>query len=175
MDTYSPAPGRIDSTARNQRFTHWTRQIIALMSCILLFGGCAEVKPQKQTVKADISIKVEDPVIRRITAITDRFDLEATGKFKGGSFMVHDKKLTFAPDTTFTLKLTLPIDDPKVISTKNATGELTTSQPISVNGIPAPQHLILKKGTVTGDVDIVRTIGIFIFNVLENQDVTAEG
>ncbi len=175
QNTFSSATRNIDTSARNQRHMSCTRQIVALMSCLLLFSSCTEVKPQKQTVKANISIKVEDPVIRRITAITDRFDLEASGKFKGGSFMVNDKKLTFAPDTTFTLKLTLPIDDPKVISTKNATGELTTSQPISVNGIPAPDHLILKKGTVTGDVDIVRTIGIFIFNVLENQDVNAEG
>ncbi|CAN5469757.1 hypothetical protein BH10CYA1_BH10CYA1_49560 [soil metagenome] len=175
-NTFSPSPRDIDSPVRTfQRRTAWPRQIVTLMSCLLLFGGCAEVKPQKQTVKAVISIRVEDPVVRRITAITDRFDLEASGKFKGGSFTVNDKKLTFAPDTTFTLKLTLPIEDPKVISTKYATGELTTSQPISVNGIPAPEHLVLKKGTVTADVDIVRTIGIFIFNVLENQDVNAEG
>ncbi len=174
--TSSHAARGIDSADRTfHQQTAWIRQLVTLMSCLLLYGGCAEVKPQKQTVKADISIKVEDPVVRRITTITDRFDLEASGKFKGGSFMVNDKKLTFAPDTTFTLKLTLPIDDPKVISTKYATGELTTSQPISVNGIPAPESLILKKGTVTADVDIVRTIGIFIFNVLESQDVNASG
>ena len=155
--------------------THIFRQIVTLIASMLLVHGCAEIKPQKQTVKADVRIKVEDPVVRRITAITDRFDLEASGKFKGGSFMVRDKTMKFAPDTTFTLKLTLPIDDPNIISTKGATGELTTSQPISVNGIPAPEKLILKKGTVTGDVDIVRTIGIFIFNVLEHQDVAAEG
>ncbi len=151
------------------------RQLLTLFMCLILVGGCADITPQKQTVKADIRIKVEDPVVRRITEVTDRFDLQASGKFKGGSFMVHDKTLKFEPDTTFTLKLTLPIDDPKVISTKYATGELVTSQPISVNGIPAPEKLILKKGTVTGDVDIVRTIGIFIFNVLEYQNVSDEG
>ncbi|HEY9734288.1 MAG TPA: hypothetical protein V6C89_20420 [Drouetiella sp.] len=149
--------------------------LAVLLSCLPLLSSCTQVKPQRQTVKADIRIKVEDPVVQRITAITDRFDLEASGKFKGGSFMVRDKTLKFAPDTTFTLKLTLPIEDPKVISTKGATGELVTSQPISINGIPAPEKLILKKGTVTGDVDIVRTIGIFIFNVLENQNVSDEG
>jgi hypothetical protein len=150
------------------------RHLVTILSCALLTGaGCADIKPQRQTVKADISVKVDDPVVRRITAITDRFDLEASGQFKGGTFMVQDKTLKFTPNTTFKLRLTLPISDPNVISTKYATGELTTSQPISVNGIPAPEQIVLEKGKVTADVDLIRTIGIFIFNVLEDQNVTS--
>ncbi len=152
------------------------RQLLVLMSCALLCSGaCTEVKPiQKQTVKADINVKVDDPVVRKITEITDRLDLEASGKFKGGTFLVRDKTLRFEPDTTFKLILTLPITDPSVISTKYATGELITSKPISVNGIPAPEKLVLSKGKVTADVDLVRTIGIFLLNVLENQDVNSD-
>ncbi|HEY9678566.1 MAG TPA: hypothetical protein V6C76_11185 [Drouetiella sp.] len=153
-------------------------RIMCVVASALLFAtACSNttVKPQKQTVKADVAIKIDDPVLRRITAVTDRFELEASGKFKGGTFAVRDKTLKFQPGTTFKLKLTLPITDPSVISTKYATGELITSAPIAVGGIPAPEKLVLEKGKVSGELDLVRTIGIFIFNVLEDQNVNSEG
>ena len=149
-----------------------TSSLIASLLCVAL-TGCHQHKaiiptiPQKQTLSAALDVKVTQPDIKRLLAVAGKLQLVASGKFAAGSYWVGSHNISFAPDTEFRIDLELPVTNPEVISTRNATGSLWTSKQFSVDTIPVPQTIQLGEGKVTGEVDFGRFLGAFLFNILQ--------
>lgn len=149
-----------------------TSSLIASLLCVAL-TGCNQNKaiipiiPQKQTLSAALDVKVTQPDIKKLLAVTGKLQLVATGKFAAGSYWVGSHNISFAPDTEFRIDLQLPVTNPEVISTRNATGSLWTSKQFSVDAIPVPQTIQLGEGKVSGEVDFGRFLGAFLFNILQ--------
>lgn len=151
-------------------------QLIAIvgLAITLLMGGCGKAL-RHQCIPANIDIEVKDPLCRRLTDATEKFEVEAAGEFKAGSFFVQGVPVRVTKGTMFRLSLTLPICDPAHINTAVAKGHLWTSSPLFVAGVPVSQDVSLSDGQATVEVDLIRTIGIFLFNVLQNQLVDVSG
>ncbi len=152
------------------------RAILAVFSIILMMGSsaCGMLRaPLKHTIKAEYDVPVADADLRKLTDVTASIDLIASGEFKPGTYLINNVTTTFPPDTKFRIDLTLPINDPGVISTREAKGWLTASRQWVVNGMPAPLKVQLDRGTVSGEVDLVRTLGAFFFDLI--QPGTADG
>jgi len=130
-------------------------------------------KPEVHSIKADFNIKVKDPLLKELTTATQQIDLEATGEFAPGSYTVQNTKITVPEGTTFHFVLKLPIEDPTLISLQNAGGLLETSHPLQAHGVSLPQSITLKNGQVSAEVDLVRTMGSFFFNLLQIQNLNA--
>ena len=122
---------------------------------------------QKACIKADFDIQVKDPLLKRITQATSDFKIKASGTFAKGEYRINGKSVRIGEDTKFAIDLDLPIDDPSSISTKDATGLLTTSHPFAIAGVTIPQKVELKKGTVTAEVDLMRSLGAFVVEMIE--------
>lgn len=136
------------------------------MLALVLTSGC-KPPPQKRAFNANADVKVTDHTLRRLTDVTARVELLATGSFTPGLYEINKTVLAIPPDTKFRLNLALPIKNPAVISTRPATGTLWTSQQMSVNGVPAPQTINLDEGKVTGEFDMMRSIGAFLINLFQ--------
>jgi hypothetical protein len=151
-------------------------KIIAFMAVLFsLFcvNACTEApKPEMHSVKANFNIKVQDPLLKQLTTATDNIDIEATGEFNPGNYEFQGTKMTIVEGTTFRFALQLPIKDPNLISTQNASGQLQTSKPLQAAGVSLPQAIILSDGKVSGEVDLVRTMASFFFNLLQIQNLT---
>jgi hypothetical protein len=132
--------------------------------------ACGPSLTKRQTINAQYDVKVTNPTIRFITDATAKIDLVASGSFTPGTYSFNKKLVTFSPDTTFSLRLTLPINDAGTIHTRDATGSIWTSQPFQVNGVPAPNMLEFGKGQVSGQVDLVRSLGAFLLTFLQAAD-----
>jgi len=124
----------------------------------------------RHTINAQYDVKVTNPTVKFITDATANINLVASGSFTPGTYSFNKKSVTFAPDTTFSLRLTLPISDAGTIHTRDATGSIWTSQPFQVNGVPAPTMLEFGKGQVSGQVDLVRSLGAFFLTFLQAAD-----
>lgn len=144
---------------------------VMLISFLLAaISGCAGITPpQKQTIDAVFDIAVTDPVYRRLTEATTKAKISASGKFKPGNYTIKGTTVRIKPDTSFTLELTVPLDDPKIISTRQANGKFWTSTPLVIKEIAAPQSIVLHKGKVTGEIDLGQILGAFLLNVLVDQ------
>jgi hypothetical protein len=140
-----------------------------LLAVVSLVAACGSPFIHKHTINAAYDVRISDPDLRLFTDVTARIDLVASGEFKDGSYVINNKSIGFAPGTQFRLQLTLPINEPDLIHTNDASGSLWTSLPISVNGIPAPQIVQLSKGQVSGQVDLVRTLGAFLLGCLQTS------
>jgi len=142
--------------------------------CAILVSGCSPPKAASDHPKIDakVQVKVEDPNIKRFTNITSNAQVVASGNFAAGTYFVKNSVVSIPPDTTFQLNLKLDIDDPNVISTAEASGTLTTNNQISFNTIPVPKTIDLNKGTVSGDVDLARSIGAYFFNLIQVGSVS---
>jgi hypothetical protein len=148
---------------------------VLALAIVLLSQGCGRPLVHEHSIPANISIEVKDPLCRRLTDATEKFEVVAVGEFKAGSFVVQGVPLQVAKGTAFRLELTLPIDDPQHIDTALASGHLWTSAPLVVGGVSISQDIGLSNGKATAEVDLVRAIGIFLFNVLQNQLVDSSG
>ncbi|MBX9693363.1 MAG: hypothetical protein K2Z81_13330 [Cyanobacteria bacterium] len=133
-----------------------------------LLVACNMLQPDKeQSLNANIDVKVHDKTIRALTEITQSVKIKATGRFKKGVYFV-DKIPILVPEATdLQLDVTIPIDDPAVISTRSAEGTLHTSRQLSAAGVPLPCDLRMKGGKVVGRVDLARTTTAFFFNLLQ--------
>lgn len=142
---------------------------ILVLLCTLSLCGCTgkQAGSTQQEIDINYQVKIEDPDIKRLTTVTQGVDIAASGNFSAGTYMVKNSLVSIPPNTKFQLKLRLPIDNPDVISTANATGTLSTNNQISFNTIPIPKVIDLNKGTVSGDVDLARSIGAFFINLIQ--------
>ncbi len=131
-----------------------------------IFCGC-NLAPQKRTIDANFDVAVTDPEIKHFTDITKELSLDATGEFTPGAYFMGTTPISCPPGTRFHLKMELPIDDPRIISTKNARGTLTITQPISIALVPSPQAINLSEGKVNAAVDLGRSLGAFFINLLQ--------
>lgn len=155
---------------------------IALASSLIMatsLSGCGQHKQitaalpslpvisDKQTFATALDVRVTQPDIKRLLGITSKLQLVASGKFNAGSFKVGSHQLNCAPDTEFRIDLELPVDNPEILSTRLATGSLWTSKQLSIDAIPVPQTIQLGEGKVSGEVEIGRFLGVFLFNILQ--------
>lgn len=122
---------------------------------------------QRHTISAAVAVPVTDSVIRRLTDITSSIDIVADGEFNPGNYQINNMLVSIQPNTSFHLKLALPIKDPSSISTTFATGSFETTQPLSVNSIPVPKAIDLTEGKVSAEIDFVRTISAFLVGLLQ--------
>lgn len=136
-------------------------QVFALTSCK------KEVAEEKHTVATALDVKVTQPDLIHLLAVTNKITLQASGKFASGSFWVGHNQITFLPGTEFKVNMVLPIDNANTISTKHATGALWTSQQISVNALPVPQSIVLVEGKASGEVELGRWLASFFVNLLQ--------
>ena len=135
----------------------------------VLLAGCNRGVLQKRAINASFDVKVTDPDIKQLTDVTSKIDIVASGEFTPGTYLINNKSVQFEPDTTFKLQLTLPIDDPAIIHTRYATGSLWTSKQLHINGIPMPQTVELSSGQVSGEVDLIRSLGAFFIACLQKS------
>lgn len=100
---------------------------IGMLLAAVCYAGCTRLLPQQHTINAAYDVKVTDPVIKLFTDVTDNVNIAVSGEFRPGTYLLNKTPVTFAPDTQFKLKLLLPINDPGVIHTRDATGSLWTN------------------------------------------------
>ncbi len=113
------------------------------------------------SINASVKIKITDPLLRGLAAVTKYAEIQANGEFAPGTYEIKGVPVRVEQGTNFTLRLTVPVDNPEVISTENATGKLVTSKSLYVKGFPVPRTIELQNGKATGDVDILRSVGAF--------------
>lgn len=147
---------------------------IVLLLIMAFISGCGQAPAQKRIMKAEIDVRVIDPVLKELIDVTSRINIVVSGEFSPGTYLIEKTSLTFAPNTKFLLKLSLPINDLSVIHNRNASGTLWTSQPFSVNAIAVPQTITLAGGTVSGDVDLVRSMGVFFLQLLQAAPIVGD-
>lgn len=142
----------------------------AFLTCLFLcttLTSCGILNAHREVIKADYDVEITDPSVRRLTDVTANIKLVASGTFTPGTYVIGKTPVAIAPDTHFDLKLSLPVNDPKVISTRDATGTFSVNRPISVMAVPVPLTISLYKGTVSGEVDLVRGMAAFFVNLLQ--------
>lgn len=141
---------------------------ILLLVVLSMLTACSNPLVRTRSIKAAYDVKIRDANLRLFTNATAHVDLVASGDFKEGVYLIENKTITIAPQTQFRLNLSLPISEPDVIHTTLASGSLWTSHPISVNGFTAPQTVALSGGEVSGQVDLVRSLGAFLLRCLQS-------
>jgi hypothetical protein len=147
------------------------RRVLAacFCACLAVVAACTAPPKPKPTIKAAFDITIKDPLLKRLTEVTSKADIYAVGVLKAGAYTVNGSELRIQKNTKFELQLSLPIDNPAIISTREATGTLSTTTPLVCKGVPLPQKIELQRGTVTGELDLSRMMGAFIFSMLEDQ------
>ncbi len=151
-------------------------RLFAMAQITLLASSCGYLpEPQTQSLPVNLSLEVSDPLFRRVTNATELFEVKASGVFTAGAVTIRRVPVKIDEDTKFQLIFTLPISDPAHINFAVASGKLTTSRPVVVGGVAIPQEIILAKGQATGRVDLLQSIGVFLFNVILNQIVDPLG
>ncbi|MFN8656043.1 MAG: hypothetical protein U0105_06865 [Candidatus Obscuribacterales bacterium] len=133
-----------------------------------------ELGTAKPVIPAIINVKVADPDVVRFLKITDHIELSAIGKLKPGTFVVNGRPITIKKVTDFKLDISMPIDDPTVLSTERATGTLWTSEEVLFMNLPLPKTIEIKNGKATSNVDLLRMLSMFFVNALENQTESAK-
>jgi len=146
-----------------------------LVSALLLFAtvfmvGCTSAKkPELRSVSVNFTIKVKDPMLKQLTTATEQIEILASGEFAPGTYLVRNIPVTITPGTKFRFALNLPIDNPNELSIGKASGQLDTTQPLLMRGVAMPQALKLDHGKMSGEIDLVRIMGSFFFNLLQFQ------
>lgn len=155
------------------RLDQWAT-ICFIVLIALVQTNCTGCIPTKQTVPADVSVKIDDPAFQRLAAITKRLELEAEGRMQKGRYSVKGIALEVPRDTTFQLSLVLPVESATSISTGKATGVFTTSKSMRLGGVEMPTSVSIDGGKATAEVDLGRTIAAFLLQLLqEKSSVTA--
>jgi len=151
------------------------KNVLAMLCCGIFFSACTVETKKVESINANMVVPVSDPVFRKLTNATKFVELQAEGEFRAGAYAVRNTEVHVEPNTTFRLELNLPIDNPQSINIANATGKLVTSKALSAKGIALPQTIILQNGKVSGELDFVRIMSSFLFNMLQFQNVTDAG
>lgn len=146
-------------------FARLTR-ILAVFALTILLAGCNSLHP-RQEISVNYDVEVTDPSVKRLTEVTSSIRLVATGVFTPGTYTIGKTPVSIPPNTSFELKLAMPVSNPKVISARDATGTFCVSRPISVMAVPVPLTISLYKGTVSGEMDLVRGMAAFFVNLLQ--------
>lgn len=142
-----------------------------ILYCALLSSlwGCSVLIPKQESVEASYVVHINDVWFKQLTKVANKINVDANGVFKKGNYEINGITLGVEEGTAFKLNLTLPIDRPDFIDTKKATGELWTSKPLHSHGLLLPQKIVIENGQVSGEVDFVRVLGSFVFNLLQEQ------
>ncbi|HND70284.1 MAG TPA: hypothetical protein PL112_25965, partial [Candidatus Obscuribacter sp.] len=134
----------------------------------LNLGGCAPSDfAVKQKVSTVLDVPVTQPDLKHLLAVTSKMQIVASGQFAPGNYWSHKKQLSFAPDTSFQVNLEMPVENPEILSTRNATGFLATSKEFAVNAVPVPKNIQLVEGKLTGEVEYGKWLGAFLVNLLQ--------
>lgn len=158
---------RTSARAVWRQFLHYSVVVLMLVCSVSVTGCTSQQASTKQQIKANFDVKVEDPSIKRLTNVTEKVQVIASGDFENGTYFIKNSVVSIPPKTTFQLNLTLPIENPDVVSTANAVGTFSTNNQISFNTVPVPREIKLDKGTVSGEVDLARTMGAFFVNMIQ--------
>jgi hypothetical protein len=146
---------------------------ITLVAVILTSGvfltSCANKTIKGQIASNDIGWTVRDPILSKFTHICKNVELKADGEFKKGSATFRGLQIGTQDGTKFSLSLAIPITNPDRINFGTATGALTVSKPISINGIPLPQKIVLEPGKATADVDLLGGMSEFLLNIITSK------
>lgn len=142
------------------------RFLLAVLLASSMFCGCSMLH-HREAITVNYEVQVTDPSIKRLTEVTSNIRLVASGVFTPGTYSFGNTLVSIPPNTSFDLKLAMPVTNPSFISTRDATGTFSVSRPISVMGVPVPLTISLYKGTVSGEVDLVRGIAAFFVNLLQ--------
>lgn len=144
------------------------KHILLYLIVAITLAGCGNTfAPKKELVKADYDVEVTDPNIKRLTEVTSNIKLVASGEFTPGTYIIGKTPVSIPPQTKFELNIAVPVANPSVISTKDATGTLSVNREISVMAIPVPMNISMHHGTVSGEVDLVRGLSAFFVNILQ--------
>jgi hypothetical protein len=146
--------------------------IQGLLTCLLaifLIAGCAATSPRKQSLQTNLQVNISNDTLLRLTRSTKTFTLKAYGQFKSGDFYIENKHIEIPQTTNFAVELSLPVDDPTSLSTKNATGCLSLNNPIQIQGVSLPKKIVLSQGVVTGEFDLLRSLSAYIMELLHRQ------
>lgn len=158
------------NTARRHAASCFTAFLVAAFSCIL--SGCGmfpQMGTSKPSIPAVFSVQVTDPAVRRLLEAAQKVEVVARGRLRPGNYQVRGRTITISKPTDFRLSMSLPVDNPAVISTEHASGQLWTSSSLTVVGVPLPQTIELKDGKATSDIDLLRLLGTYFLNVINNQ------
>lgn len=158
------------NTARRYAASCFTAFIVAALTCVLT--GCSlfpQLNTSKPTIPAVFSVKVTDPAVHRLLEAAQKVEVVARGRLRPGNYQVRGRSITVNKPTDFRLTMSLPVDNPEVISTEHASGQLWTSDSLLVVGVPLPQTIELKDGKATSDIDLLRLLGTYFLNVINNQ------
>ncbi len=143
--------------------------LIAFAIC-LAQTGCGGCTTTRQSVPAEISVKISDPTFQRLAAITGHVEIEAEGKLKAGRYSFRNFPLEIPANASFTIALNLPVTNSTNISTGQANGQLTTTKTLFVAGVQMPQTLSIESGKASADVDLGRTIAAFLLQLLQQKE-----
>lgn len=149
---------------------------VVALSMVVPLSSCSLFNPVKkeQTIAANFDIPVKDPTIRRFTEVTSRCHIKANGKFKTGTYLLNNIPVTVKDGTAFSLDLTVPVNNPDVISTEEAQGSLHTTRQMSVANLPVPLDISLQDGELKGQFNLGRALAVFFFNLIQ-LDVPSGG
>lgn len=135
--------------------------------------GCASCT--RTTIPADVTIHITDPTFQRLSAVTSKIDVKASGTLREGRYSFRNVPLVVPADTSFTLTLSLPVQNDTTIAVGAATGQLTLSRSISIASVPAPQSVEIKSGQATIDVDFGRTLAAFLIDLFQKKESQLKG
>lgn len=158
------------NAARQYVASCFTAFVTAALLCGL--SGCSmfpQLNTSKPVIPAVFSVKVSDPSVRRLLEAAQKVEVVARGRLRPGNYQVRGRTVTINKITDFRLTMSLPVDNPAVISTEHASGQLWTSSSVLVVGVPLPQTIELKDGKATSDIDLLRLLGTYFLNVINNQ------
>ena len=135
--------------------------------------GCASCT--RTTIPADATIHITDPTFQRLSAVTSKIDVKASGTLREGRYSFRNVPMVVPADTSFTLTLSLPVQNDTTIAVGAATGQLTLSRSISIASVPAPQSVEIKSGKATIDVDFGRTLAAFLIDLFQKKESQLKG
>ncbi len=133
-------------------------------------GGCNLIT----AVPVNVSIAIKDPVFAKVFECTQELDLLASGRLKPGRYRIKGAPIEVSEGTQFTLWLKLPNRATSVINLKEATGKFTSTKEIKFHGVPMPKSIELSNGSVSGDIQFIRSLGAFLIELV-NQQVSPVG
>lgn len=150
------------------------RIVALILWCLLMpltgasLSGCSGCT--RTSIPANVSIHITDPTFQRLAAVTSQIDVKATGTLREGRYSFRNVPLVVPADTSFTLTLSLPVQNATTIDVSSATGKLTTSRTISISSVPVPQDLEISSGKATLDVDFGRTLAAFLIDLFQKKE-----
>jgi hypothetical protein len=145
-------------------------RFLLLVALVVMVSACSFfASPAKQQIAANFTIQIKDPVIKDLAAVTELFEIDASGEFNAGNYTIENTPLKIDEGTKFKIQLSLPIKNPSTINVGTAAGMLWTSHPLQAHGAPLPKLTKIQGGKVTAEIDLIPTLGTFLCNMLQHQ------